>query len=156
MRLRLVADESSDIPRAVANMTVSIQAIATFQALNDYLRPRLSGMLPNFGSSAARLSAMLAMAEARASAFMGSSSTAIAHDQASSNPIPTQKEEGSSKAASTPAVTRRRSQRLSAKKSNEAQTDKPEATAPEVTVSDDEPPELSGLVERDITEEVCK
>ena len=41
IRLKLVADEDSDIPRAYRNIMVSIHAIATFKALDDYLRPRI-------------------------------------------------------------------------------------------------------------------
>ena len=40
--LRLV---DSDIPRNLSNIVVSIHVIATFQALHDYLRPRISGLL---------------------------------------------------------------------------------------------------------------
>ncbi|KAK0384733.1 hypothetical protein NLU13_7211 [Sarocladium strictum] len=42
IRLRLVADEDSDIPRSYRNIMVSIHAIATFKSLDDYLRPRIS------------------------------------------------------------------------------------------------------------------
>ncbi|KXN92383.1 Ubiquitin fusion degradation protein 4 [Leucoagaricus sp. SymC.cos] len=56
LRLRLVAAEDSDTPRSLQNIVVSIHAIATFQALHDYLRPRVSGLIG--GSS--RLSGMLA------------------------------------------------------------------------------------------------
>ncbi|KAH7040662.1 HECT-domain-containing protein [Microdochium trichocladiopsis] len=42
IRLRLVADDESDIPRSYRNIMVSIHAIATFKALDDYLRPRIS------------------------------------------------------------------------------------------------------------------
>ncbi|SPO04901.1 related to rat ubiquitin ligase Nedd4 [Cephalotrichum gorgonifer] len=42
IRLRLMADEDADIPRPYRNIVVSIQAIATFQSLDDYLRPRIS------------------------------------------------------------------------------------------------------------------
>ena len=42
IRLRLVADEDSGIPRHFRNVMVSIHAIATFKALDDYLRPRIS------------------------------------------------------------------------------------------------------------------
>ncbi|KAI9735126.1 MAG: Ubiquitin fusion degradation protein 4 [Cirrosporium novae-zelandiae] len=42
LRLKLVADEDSDIPRPYRNIMVSIHAIATFKALDDYLRPRIS------------------------------------------------------------------------------------------------------------------
>ena len=42
LRLKLVADEDSGIPRPYHNIMVSIHAIATFKALDDYLRPRIS------------------------------------------------------------------------------------------------------------------
>ena len=42
LRLRLVADDDSGIPRPYHNIMVSIHAIATFKALDDYLRPRIS------------------------------------------------------------------------------------------------------------------
>jgi E3 ubiquitin-protein ligase TRIP12 len=42
IRLKLVADEDSEIPRPYRNIMVSIHAIATFKALDDYLRPRLN------------------------------------------------------------------------------------------------------------------
>ena len=42
LRLKLVADEDSGIPRSYRHIMVSIHAIATFKALDDYLRPRIS------------------------------------------------------------------------------------------------------------------
>ncbi|KAI1319660.1 E3 ubiquitin-protein ligase UPL3 [Xylariaceae sp. FL0255] len=42
IKLKLVADEDSDIPRSYRNIMVSIHAIATFKALDDYLRPRIN------------------------------------------------------------------------------------------------------------------
>lgn len=42
LRLKLVADEDSDIPRSYRNIMVSIHAIATFKALDDFLHPRIS------------------------------------------------------------------------------------------------------------------
>ncbi|KAL4929074.1 HECT-type E3 ubiquitin transferase UFD4 [Aspergillus undulatus] len=42
LRLKLVADENSDIPRSYRNIMVSIHAIATFKALDDFLHPRIS------------------------------------------------------------------------------------------------------------------
>ncbi|KAF3171237.1 Ubiquitin-protein ligase [Orbilia oligospora] len=42
LRLKLVADENSDIPKAYRSIMVSIHAIATFKALDDYLRPRIA------------------------------------------------------------------------------------------------------------------
>lgn len=41
LRLKLVADDESEIPRPYRNILVSIHAIATFKALDDYLRPRI-------------------------------------------------------------------------------------------------------------------
>jgi len=104
LRLRLVAGDDSDIPRNLHNIVVSIHAIATFQALHDYLRPRVAGLL----SSSSRLSGMFAALAA--SGFVGS-------------PKPTSEEtptpaglsapaESSAAASSTATVQRRRSQRL--------------------------------------------
>ncbi|ETS78224.1 hypothetical protein PFICI_10286 [Pestalotiopsis fici W106-1] len=42
IRLKLVADENSEIPREYRGIMVSIHAIATFKSLDDYLRPRIS------------------------------------------------------------------------------------------------------------------
>ncbi len=42
LRLKLVVDEESEIPKPYRNIMVSIHAIATFKALDDYLRPRIS------------------------------------------------------------------------------------------------------------------
>ncbi|KAL5342761.1 hypothetical protein BJX70DRAFT_355702 [Aspergillus crustosus] len=42
LRLKLAADEDSDIPRSYRNIMVSIHAIATFKALDDFLHPRIS------------------------------------------------------------------------------------------------------------------
>lgn len=42
LRLRLVADDDSGIPRHFRNIMVSIHAIATFKALDDYIRPRIT------------------------------------------------------------------------------------------------------------------
>ncbi|KAL2819586.1 hypothetical protein BDW59DRAFT_151390 [Aspergillus cavernicola] len=42
LRLKLVANDESDIPRSYRNIMVSIHAIATFKALDDFLHPRIS------------------------------------------------------------------------------------------------------------------
>ncbi|KAL8736754.1 MAG: hypothetical protein Q9166_000120 [cf. Caloplaca sp. 2 TL-2023] len=42
LRLRLVAEDDAEMPRPYKNMMISIHAIATFKALDDYLRPRIS------------------------------------------------------------------------------------------------------------------
>lgn len=76
---------------------VSIHAIATFQALHDYLRPRVSGLL----SSSSRLSGMFAALAA--SGFVGGLPKPAAGTSGA----------GSSSAdTSTQTVQRRRSQRL--------------------------------------------
>ncbi len=42
LRLKLVADDDAEIPKAYRNLMISIHAIATFKALNEYLRPRIN------------------------------------------------------------------------------------------------------------------
>ena len=42
LRIKLVADDDSGIPKTYRNMMISVHAIATFKALDDYLRPRIS------------------------------------------------------------------------------------------------------------------
>ncbi|KAI9666138.1 MAG: Ubiquitin fusion degradation protein 4 [Bathelium mastoideum] len=42
LKLKLVADDDSGIPKTFRNIMVAIHAIATFKALDDYLRPRIS------------------------------------------------------------------------------------------------------------------
>jgi len=104
LRLRLVAGDDSDIPRNLHNIVVSIHAIATFQALHDYLRPRVAGLL-----SSSRLSGMFAALAA--SGFVGSTSKP---DDSSKATKPSDSGAESS-AAAAPTIQRRRSQRLSAK-----------------------------------------
>lgn len=41
-RLKLTADDESETPRPYRNLMISIHAIATFQNLDEYLRPRIS------------------------------------------------------------------------------------------------------------------
>jgi E3 ubiquitin-protein ligase TRIP12 len=105
LRLRLVAAEGSDIPKNFNNIVVSIHAIATFQALHDYLRPRVSGLM----FSGSRLSGMLA-------ALAGVTSSGLSATTTTTKP-PDQPEASTSSSAAGPSATveRRRSQRLSAK-----------------------------------------
>lgn len=42
LRLRLVAEDGSAVPRPYKNIMVSIHAIATFKALDDFLQPRIA------------------------------------------------------------------------------------------------------------------
>lgn len=60
IRLKLMVDDDSDIPRDYHNIMVSIHAIATFKALDDYLRPRISMLERPRGSRLARAFGALA------------------------------------------------------------------------------------------------
>lgn len=117
LRLRLVAGDDSDIPRNLHNMVVSIHAIATFQALHDYLRPRVAGLL----SGGSRLSGMFAALAA--SGFVGSGSRPSG--ESASAPVRASNTTGSLDAgsASTPSVQRRRSQRLAKQAAGTSATD---------------------------------
>lgn len=42
LRLKLVAEDGTNVPRAYRNIMVSIHAIATFKALDDFLQPRIA------------------------------------------------------------------------------------------------------------------
>ncbi|KAI9062557.1 hypothetical protein FKP32DRAFT_1593207 [Trametes sanguinea] len=110
LRLRLVASEDADTPRNLNNIVVSIHAIATFQALHDYLRPRVAGLL----SSSSRLSGMLA-ALAASGLTPPSSRFGLAESLARAS-------ENAAASASTAGVNRRRSLRLSAKQKAPADT----------------------------------
>ncbi|KAG9090716.1 Ubiquitin fusion degradation protein 4 [Ceratobasidium sp. UAMH 11750] len=110
LRLRIVAEEGTDAPRSCSNIVVSIHAIATFQALNDYLRPRVAGALAGMSAGGSRLSGVLAAFAAAAGLPAGALGRVAASAGAGTGA-------GSSAAASSsaPTVGRRRSQRLKAK-----------------------------------------
>lgn len=105
LRLRLQADDNSDIPRNLHNIVVSIHAIATFQALHDYLRPRVAGLIG--GSS--RLSSMLSAIAGLAGPFSGNSDNPPPPKLSDSVPA------GTSSSQNTANDGPRRSRRLSAK-----------------------------------------
>ncbi|KAJ3559621.1 hypothetical protein NM688_g224 [Phlebia brevispora] len=110
LRLRLIAADDSDVPRNLSNIIVSIHAIATFQALHDYLRPRVAGLL----GSGSRISGMLAALAASGLAASSSSQTE------SPRPPPTSDNTSTPPASSAAAISRRRSLRLSAKKAGQS------------------------------------
>lgn len=110
LRLRLIAAEDSDIPRNLNNIVVSIHAIATFQALHDYLRPRVSGLL----SSSSRLSGMLA---ALAASGLAPPSSRFGFPELP-NPSRPESSAAASSSIGGASVNRRRSLRLSAKKAS--------------------------------------
>ena len=95
------------MPKTLSNIIVSIHAIATFQALHDYLRPRVAGLM----AGGSRLSSMLA-ALASSGLTPGSSAAGLLGELPRPPP---------SDSASIAGITRRRSQRLSAKKSGQLQ-----------------------------------
>lgn len=45
LRLKLVAEDGADVPKSCQSLMVSIHAIAPFSALEDYLKPRIAGIL---------------------------------------------------------------------------------------------------------------
>jgi E3 ubiquitin-protein ligase TRIP12 len=148
LRLRLVA-EGSDIPRNCSNITVSIHAIATFQALNDYLRPRIQG--PAAGVS--RISGALAAAFASATGLTPPTSSRTNQSSAggSAPTLPTAGSDDSATASSLLAAspdadgetsTRRRSLRLSAK--GTVQAAGPSSSAPQPAGSAVEDAESNG------------
>ena len=124
LRLRLVAAEDSDIPRNLSNIIVSIHAIATFQALHDYLRPRVAGIM----SGSSRLSGMLAALAA--SGLAGTSRGPLLDPPTNPSKPPSPPTESNAGASSSAApaegsgsnLGRRRSQRLSAKAAGQSNT----------------------------------
>lgn len=140
IRLRLVGAEDSDVPKSFNNVIVSIHAIATFQALHDYLRPRVAGLM----AGGSRLSSMLAALQA--SGFAGASAAGALAAEAS-------RSAANDSPSPNGGVTRRRSQRLSAKKAKDSEPstegqgsdvaqppstlESPEAAPSETVVEDD-------------------
>ncbi|KAG8933673.1 Ubiquitin fusion degradation protein 4 [Tulasnella sp. 418] len=143
LRLRLVADDPTSVPRNCTNITVSIHAIATFQALHDYLRPRVSGF---GGPGSSRMSGVLAAfaaaaglppdALSRAGFSFPSPSSTPSH---STNPTPAQQNGTSGEL--TADVGRRRSLRLSKKEAASSKTPTlPTSGAAPKDESDSHPP----------------
>ncbi|THH11305.1 hypothetical protein EW145_g739 [Phellinidium pouzarii] len=123
IRLRLISEEGSEAPRGgSSNIVVSIHAIATFQALNDYLRPRLSGLLSSIGGS--RFQGMLAALTAGRfppDALLGASSGLPgSSSQLSLPPMPA----NTNNTLADARPERRRSLRLSAKASASSLSEK--------------------------------
>ncbi|EUC59067.1 E3 ubiquitin protein ligase [Rhizoctonia solani AG-3 Rhs1AP] len=129
LRLRIVAEEGTDAPRSCSNIVVSIHAIATFQALNDYLRPRVAGALAGMGAGGSRLSGVLAAFAAAAGLPAGALSR-VAAGSSGAGPSSTSAAAGSSAGStSAPTIGRRRSQLLKAKDSAAADESNTSPTA---------------------------
>lgn len=45
LRLKLQAEDPADVPKSCQNLMISIHAIAPFSALDEYLKPRIAGIL---------------------------------------------------------------------------------------------------------------
>ncbi|KAG1850714.1 hypothetical protein F4604DRAFT_1907303, partial [Suillus subluteus] len=105
-------DNESDIPRNLQNMVVSIHAIATFQALNDYLRPRITGLMSTGGLSG-MLAALAASGFGPASVRNPPEAPIQAGKPAESNSAT--KPTSETPVAGSSEIGRRRSLRLSAK-----------------------------------------
>lgn len=123
----MIAAEDSDVPKALNNIVVSIHAIATFQALHDYLRPRISGLL-----NSSRLFAALtgSLSSASPSRFQPPAESSTKPSEATTNDS---------------GPTRRRSLRLSAKK--DAQNAEAGKTSDNVIATDPETSKVDALPE---------
>lgn len=144
LKIRLVADDSSGIPKSVANVVVSIHAIATFQAFNDYLRPRIASALaaeerakssggslstPSGGPSSSltgqgRLSGVLAAFAAATGMPAGdldSTPPSLSHSTQTTTTTGAPSTSSSSHSKPSSMLTRRRSSRLKARGSSGGQ-----------------------------------
>ena len=128
LRLRLVAAEGSDIPKNFNNIVVSIHAIATFQALHDYLRPRVSGLMFSGSRLSGMLAALAGVTSGSAGGLSATNTTAKPPDQP----------EASTSAAGP--VERRRSQRLSAKSAAAAAASSSSEPGPSSSSTSNHPP----------------
>nr|XP_018262246.1 E3 ubiquitin-protein ligase TRIP12 [Kwoniella dejecticola CBS 10117]OBR84404.1 E3 ubiquitin-protein ligase TRIP12 [Kwoniella dejecticola CBS 10117] len=120
MRIRLQAEEGEDIPKQVQTLSVTIQAIASMQALNDYLRPRVAD--GNYGSGLSRMFAAYAAGMGGPGAGSGNPTSRLLSALAGA-PAP-----GASSGSSKPQ--RRRSARLSAQNTGETSTPAAEPSTP--------------------------
>jgi E3 ubiquitin-protein ligase TRIP12 len=75
LRLRLSGEKDSEIPQTYQEMIVSIHAIATFKALDDYLRPRFS--LPDRGTMNRRREMLAQLANARMAQLSGAAESGL-------------------------------------------------------------------------------
>lgn len=103
IRLKLVADDDSEIPRPYRNIMVSIHAIATFKALDDYLRPRISmSERPRGGSRRENLTGALAALAAAGNTRASASSSLLPNAKPGPNAKPRRVERGLAAQAATP------------------------------------------------------
>lgn len=125
----MIATEDSDVPKALNNIVVSIHAIATFQALHDYLRPRISGLL-----NSSRIFAAL-------TGSLSSPSSSRAQPPAESSTKPPETSTGDS------GPTRRRSLRLSAKKDAQNNAEAGKTSDDAIATTEPETPKVDAVPE---------
>ena len=77
IRLKLAADADSDVPLTYRDMIVSIHAIASFKALDDYLRPRISLSERPPSSSQRRRDMLQQLANARLAHLSGAAESGL-------------------------------------------------------------------------------
>ena len=77
IRLRLTADGAPDIPSHFRELVVSIHAIATFKALDDYLRPKISLSDRPPGHHSRRRDMIQQLASARMAQLAGASDSGL-------------------------------------------------------------------------------
>ncbi|KAL6247489.1 Ubiquitin fusion degradation protein 4, partial [Rhinocladiella similis] len=152
LRLRLSADADSDIPPTYREMIVSIHAIATFKALDDYLRPRFS--ISDRPASAQRRRDMLQqLANARLAHLSGAAESGLlspfgqelgspvppgARDSRSTSRLSTrtkQQSEGNEKPKEKKAAEQPKNQRSSRR--SQASSSKQQTHAPEPSTEDE-------------------
>ncbi|KAJ5776250.1 uncharacterized protein N7511_001261 [Penicillium nucicola] len=138
LRLKLVADDASEIPRPYRNLMVSIHAIATFKALDDFLHPRISvSERPRPSRPRDSILSQIANAARMRDQLPGS----IASRQPSGT-IPPNREGGpradAAEEGETPADVRRRSRRAALQGEEEDHDDEPLECADERQLTDEE------------------
>ncbi|KAI4721447.1 hypothetical protein E4T48_02249 [Aureobasidium sp. EXF-10727] len=136
LRIKLEANDDSGIPKPYRNIMVSIHAIATFRALDDYLRPRIS-LAERAVRSRDALTSSLAEAVARGDAN--------ATEGASTPPSSKRAHTRSSKPDSTPQNSgdatnrlRRSSRKVAQRDSDAAEDDQQLECADEAALSDED------------------
>ena len=111
LRLKLTADESSEIPIGYRDITVSIHAIATFKALDDYLRPRIS-LSERPSSKSQRREMMAQIANARMRELSNASDPSFLRGLDASSLLPFMQHPGSTAKPRTPRASSRANETL--------------------------------------------
>lgn len=147
IKIKLIADDESGIPRTYRNVSVSIHAIATFKALDDYLRPRIAlserarlhaSNAPSAAATSALVAAMsggelpegFAADNSPASRSAAASKTRTENRKSSKPKNKDIKDTGASDEASSSTVKRPSNQRKTSRKSKPAVADAASSAMP--------------------------